>query len=166
MHDEIRDGKILEIAYQEAARTLEYQQKLHDSLITRSSTVGTISIFIATFFGKDALQAANLKGPTLLGFSVFEALALLCLFFAVGLAVGIILPKRGWIFFSSPKSIIDQFYRGGYTIEEAYDNMAGFLEDNRKKNDEKLIKLQSDLTIALILSLIQAMFWIIDLRVS
>lgn len=159
------DDKIVDLAFSEGQKNIEYQVKVHDSFLTRAQGVIALNAFFSGIVGKDALSSRPPEDQAYFGFSVWEILAISCLVISLILALWVLRPAKGWIFTTSPAVIIDDYYATDKSAEETKIILARYSLDNFQSNDLKLATLSKVLQGAFALSLAQVVLWLIDLRI-
>jgi hypothetical protein len=162
MNDDVRDEEVLKLAFEEAQRGLTYQSKVHDSFISRAQGITALNAFFATFLGREALTTESPR--FLFGMSQFEILAIFCLSASILLAIIVIRPSKGWIFINSPTVLISDYYEAGLSISQTRLFLSEHTFTNFKKNEKKLLLMNRYLVGSLLLSCLQGLFWLSDLK--
>ncbi|HZO43005.1 MAG TPA: hypothetical protein VFE97_27560 [Methylomirabilota bacterium] len=162
---ELRREDVCKLAYDESTKGLSVQDSALSSIRQSAAVMGTLAGVVATFLGKEVLtRFSNKPCPDQhCWIAVWTAIGALGV--SLLLIVLILRPRSGWIFHSTPSSILDQFAKPGEVVplDVTYDVLARFNEDNYNSN-EQLLKHLFWMLYALMTSVIvQIVAWLIAL---
>ena len=157
--------KICKLAYEESTKGLSVQDSTLSSVRQSAAVLGTLAGLAATFLGKEVLTRSNSTPCTDASCLVAPWVAIGTLGFSLLFIVLILRPRDGWIFHSTPSSILDQFAKPGEVVplDQTYDVLARFNEDNYN-NNEKILKELFTLLYALMAAVVvQIVAWLVAL---
>ena len=107
---------VCKLAYEESTKGLSVQDSTLSSVRQSATVLGTLAGLAATFLGKEVLTRSNTTPCTDASCLVAPWVAIGALGFSLVFIVLILRPRDGWIFHSTPSSILDQFEGKGSTL--------------------------------------------------
>jgi len=148
--------EIAEIIYAESTRAITAQEASLDELRSRTGVL-LAALSVSTSF----LGAQTATG----GLGLLGVIALLTFAAAVGACLYVLRPQRGWVFDLDAEILaedwIDEERDGGVTAMQRFiaESREGHLENNQKKLDSLYVVFQ----VGAIATLIDVLFWVLQL---
>lgn len=121
------------LAYDEALRSLDKQERLLEELRARTGVLLAASSIAASFLGPQAFLHPHPKGLALVALTAFVA--------TLGASVFILLPKRSLVFAAAGAEIYDGFYAIKEDMAEVYRRLAHDLDRYWALNEGEMVWL-------------------------
>ena len=147
-----------ELAYSEALRAIESQERMLNELRSRTGILLTGASIVTSLLGARALTAGELD--------VLGSIALVAFIVVVGCCVWIVLPRRkSWRFSLAASTLIEDWAEeprsGDFTAMIRF--VATTLESNYRKNEDLLENLYAWFTGAAVLLGVEVVAWALKL---
>lgn len=142
--------------YQEALRGLVQQQNLVDSMNTRAGNLIFAAAFVSSLFGSQALPN---------GIGGWDAAALGCLF-ALGIVIVLMIwPYSQYKFRFDPRELLEQYVDSEpqASLTQMHRELALRIESDRQENWRIIQRLRAYMQLALVLFLLEILWWLMSL---
>jgi hypothetical protein len=128
------------LAYDEALRALDKQERLLEELRARTGMLLAASSLAVSFLGPSALLHPSSKGLALLALAAFAL--------TLGASLFVLIPKRSLTFASAGTGIYEGFYAIREDMAEVHRRLAYELHAYWKANEEEIASLGRAFTFA------------------
>jgi hypothetical protein len=123
------------LAFEEALRGVAQQQAVLDGLRGRATALLGVASISTSFLGGIALSNSKPSGPSWMAIGTFITVGFL--------TIGILFPRRGWIFRTSPKALISDYVEAEppASLQEMQRDLALYFERHLTRIKSDLIAL-------------------------
>jgi hypothetical protein len=133
-------GELEKLAYEEALRALDRQERLLEELRTRTGVLLAASSLAASFLGPQAFLQPSPKSLVLVALAAFVL--------TLGASVFILMPKRSLAFGVAGGGIYEGFYAIKGDMAEIYRRLAHDLDRYWESNEEEMAWVGRAFTLA------------------
>jgi hypothetical protein len=133
-------GDFEKLAYEEALRALDKQERLLEELRARTGALLAAAALAASFLGPTALLNPS---PGILAVAAVAAFVV-----SLGASLFVLLPKNGLVFAAGGRGIFESFYAIGEDMADVYRHLVYDLQTYWESNDREMLWLSRAFTLA------------------
>jgi hypothetical protein len=152
-------GALAKLSYELSLRTLTQQEAALNELRARTGTLIAAASIVASFLGGTAISKH--------GLDPWGVLALVAFVGSIALAIWVLLPREHLIFSVQGSTLFEDEVRSDvFDIGETHRRLAYWLDGFHAQNAEKVAPLFRCYRAAVVLLLLEVLFWSLQLALS